>query len=1122
VYVGTSYYGSARNFLNNGEGLFMSNGICGNTYESKEIDVGDIDNDGYNEIISFSNGPSSIKRIAIVDNVNGQLQAPPLNIYGMEGFPKGVVILDNDNDGDMDIIGTSSDTINNFFWIENLSNPVFSIIERINSNCTALGKVIIEQNIGSLPYEYILYKDSVPLWSDTSTSSMDSIVYLLPGNYDLYLEDISGLLDTLSFEIFGPALDTLYNLDIEYEVSSPIRPDLNNLINLRYRNDDCLSTDGEAWIVIPSTYIYVDSFEVTPTEITGDTLKWSFSQLNKDSGWKTIDIYIKASPNVETIEEICFTSGVYPLANDIDTSSNFYQICQPVLPSLIVMIEDYQCSENGIIDFEFFSESLPHYYTWVNGDSSVIANDTSYTSAFSIQNLMSGSWNITISDNIGNSFNKSYYVQPPFGNDYVDFSGFMSSGAFIPGASDYLTINYFNIGCNPSGGELILVLDTNITITSAPGASIITTDSIVWPISAISANSPNSFITVHYTTNINLNLAEELCFQLILLPDSADYNVNNNIKHYCWTALAPYDPNDKAVYPRGICSENFVQKDVPLEYLIRYQNSGTAPAINVTVLDTFDYELLPNSLRLLSASYEPTFVEQINDSVVAFRMYNINLPDSGTNLQASQGYVYFTIEIDSLTNDNQTIENNAAIYFDYNEPIITNTTFNTVVSDLTSVHAINYDTLNYCDSAYINGVWYFNSQMFSDTFVKSNGCDSIINTTLSLSYSYFETQTQIACDSVEVFGNWYFSSQTINDTLSTAKSCDSIIQTNIIINHSVSQYDSIVSCDSAIVNGDWYFSTQIVSDTFQTINNCDSIINTDLTIYYSTFEIQAKTACDNIEVFGNWYYSSQTIYDTFLTENSCDSLIQTNITIYNSVTQNLMLSECNSAQINGNWYYNSHFIRDTFQTINSCDSIIYTDLTIFYSAYANLQIIGCDSIEILGDWLMSNTLLFDTLNNNNGCDSIIEYNITIDHSYAATIFDTVLIGETYTLPSGNIVNQTGTYFDTLQTAENCDSTFTINLFLIDDVGIITVQKYNIDWLVYPNPATNSFTIELNDYDKNYAIEIQNIVGQIIYTDIKQTPQSIIEAKNWSNGVYYISLKNEIGEFLGRKKIVINK
>ncbi|MEL6844652.1 MAG: PKD domain-containing protein, partial [Bacteroidota bacterium] len=66
------------------------------------------------------------------------------------------------------------------------------------------------------------------------------------------------------------------------------------------------------------------------------------------------------------------------------------------------------------------------------------------------------------------------------------------------------------------------------------------------------------------------------------------------------------------------------------------------------------------------------------DSVLVFTFANINLPDSVSDPQGSQGFVAYTLQHAASLSPGTQIDNRAAIYFDYNPPIITNTVRNTI------------------------------------------------------------------------------------------------------------------------------------------------------------------------------------------------------------------------------------------------------------------------------------------------------------------------------------------------------------------------------------------------------------------------------------------------------------
>ncbi|MCO6490905.1 MAG: T9SS type A sorting domain-containing protein [Phaeodactylibacter sp.] len=145
----------------------------------------------------------------------------------------------------------------------------------------------------------------------------------------------------------------------------------------------------------------------------------------------------------------------------------------------------------------------------------------------------------------------------------------------------------------------------------------------------------------------------------------------------CRENTGPFDPNDKQAFPRGQGPNRFLHPTSGLEYLIRFQNTGTDTAFLVVIRDTLPAELNPASLRPGASSHPYAYTLRGN-GVAEFRFDNIMLPDSAANQDGSQGFIQFHIEQQPGNPNGAIIENNAAIYFDYNEPIITNYAWHTI------------------------------------------------------------------------------------------------------------------------------------------------------------------------------------------------------------------------------------------------------------------------------------------------------------------------------------------------------------------------------------------------------------------------------------------------------------
>jgi len=78
--------------------------------------------------------------------------------------------------------------------------------------------------------------------------------------------------------------------------------------------------------------------------------------------------------------------------------------------------------------------------------------------------------------------------------------------------------------------------------------------------------------------------------------------------------------------------------------------------------------------------------------------------------------------------------------------------------------------------------------------------------------------------------------------------------------------------------------------------------------------------------------------------------------------------------------------------------------------------------------------------NSIGCDSIKKYNLLFHPSYNITIDTAICIGNSYILPNGNSVTQSGNFTDSFQTINGCDSIIKTTLLVKD--SLLTVYIGN--------------------------------------------------------------------------------
>ena len=122
-----------------------------------------------------------------------------------------------------------------------------------------------------------------------------------------------------------------------------------------------------------------------------------------------------------------------------------------------------------------------------------------------------------------------------------------------------------------------------------------------------------------------------------------------------------------------------------LYFKIRFQNTGTASAININVNTILDVDLDWSTFTPIYASH--AYVTNLSGDKVNFQFDNINLADSTSDEPNSHGFVVFKARTAPGFTVGDVVECKADIYFDYNLPIITNTATTQIDSTLSLENA---------------------------------------------------------------------------------------------------------------------------------------------------------------------------------------------------------------------------------------------------------------------------------------------------------------------------------------------------------------------------------------------------------------------------------------------------
>ncbi|SFN63815.1 conserved repeat domain-containing protein/Por secretion system C-terminal sorting domain-containing protein [Bizionia echini] len=183
-----------------------------------------------------------------------------------------------------------------------------------------------------------------------------------------------------------------------------------------------------------------------------------------------------------------------------------------------------------------------------------------------------------------------------------------------------------------------------------------------------------------------VNSDDVLNFTASVLPSMNDYSPDNNTYDLEQIVVNSFDPNDKRVVQGNTITTD--ETSNYLDYIIRFQNTGSANAINVKITDNLHPNLDWSTLSVTSASHDYNVnlisLNIVNGNNVEFSFDNINLPSEMQNEPESHGYIAYKIKPINSIGEGDVMSGNASIYFDYNLPIITNTVSTEVVNPLSN------------------------------------------------------------------------------------------------------------------------------------------------------------------------------------------------------------------------------------------------------------------------------------------------------------------------------------------------------------------------------------------------------------------------------------------------------
>ncbi len=355
----------------------------------------------------------------------------------------------------------------------------------------------------------------------------------------------------------------------------------------------------------------------------------------------------------------------------------------------VVFIDD---NFNGVQDP--FEEGLPYQTVYIESEETqVITNDNG---TFSFDGLVLGTYTVSVTytgdwSNFTTPLEQEVELLGGFGGISAYFGvtntdvpapsacvDFYQSGAGVP-CNDILNYNicYRNMSPYPISGVVEVVLDDLMSYnTSYPEADEVNGQTISWSFEDLSSWLMN-FDDIVVNTPTEQSIGEFMVSSVTIYVWHEGELIPVTEQTITQEVTCAYDPNDITGTPEGYTDDHLVLPDTRMEYLIRFQNTGNAPAGRVLVVDTLDPGMDASTFQLIANSHSVMTTIQPSGRI-EFLFDNINLPDSISDEPGSHGLVSFKVNFKDDIAIGEEVNSTAHIYFDNNPAVVTNTTWHTI------------------------------------------------------------------------------------------------------------------------------------------------------------------------------------------------------------------------------------------------------------------------------------------------------------------------------------------------------------------------------------------------------------------------------------------------------------
>ncbi|NOT38170.1 MAG: T9SS type A sorting domain-containing protein [Saprospiraceae bacterium] len=597
------------------------------------------------------------------------------------------------------------------------------ILESIPSSCTkATGSAKIQISGGSAPYKI--------RWNSYPPQLGDQLSNVLPGRYKFIVEDINGCSQTGDVEILPenilrPQFKVVHeNCDlkdgsIEAQVSGGLAPyKFNWSTGSNNSSIDKISNGWYNLTITDSKLCQVEKFVVVEELSTLSALPYSKSATCKyvadgECGVNIVGgkapfqyVWDGANTGLSSLKNI-LPGYHFVKVTDVDgcndekfiyVDSEPKDYCYCVVKGIVFHDKNENCikdsNEEGIPNIQIFCDGYGYVYTNDDGEYSLDLPSgnfrfterlETYSPLASCQDFETLVTINTKTDrvkilNFANKVNPIRDIYIGVWPNECPVPGFEYTQKMI--MKNLGTVNESAILANyRNDGQLndIQFNPTNIFKVSGNVNQFLAKDISL-------SKGEEKVLTIKYLVPTDMPINTALDFEDECVYESPidnwlnDFTPWNNRHSFRDFVQSSYDPNNMEVLPQGKGLQGFIiHKDSVLEYKVNFQNLGNYHTRKVRVEITLDKNLDWKKLIPLFASSKERIEMSLNGKLTYY-FDDIRLDPASSSEESSKGFLIFSVPLLKGLPVGTKIQNYADIFFDFNAPITTNLTLNTIRS----------------------------------------------------------------------------------------------------------------------------------------------------------------------------------------------------------------------------------------------------------------------------------------------------------------------------------------------------------------------------------------------------------------------------------------------------------